>query len=328
MKTKNKSGFTLIEMIVVLAVIGTLLGVVIAQFGGATESALAAKCEANLKNLATAAHTCAQAEANGHFPAAGSFWYVAFSHKGSGSISYPRRIGWISGSEKDSKNNESKVSFSPIAFWDEKKPDADGSAFYAITNGARGEMWREVKSQTCYQCPIHARAMRKKTGMLPSWSYCMNREFGIQDDDRGSGWWGQTLTGITIRKIIDKKRNKYKDFHPDHSKVLMFAEFQAIDINQAGYDHVKAELRPGIDQSDAILDYRKKECIGFNHQTEKRRLSGHVAFADGHVEKLNCPKSQGLSRQELTRALCRGHSISYNGKTGGYTDNTTDDTSD
>ena len=52
-------------MLVVIGIIGILMGVALTQFGGSTESAKAAKCESNMKNLVTAAHTCALQQDDG-----------------------------------------------------------------------------------------------------------------------------------------------------------------------------------------------------------------------------------------------------------------------
>ena len=65
-----------------------------------------------------------------------------------------------------------------------------------------------------------------------------------------------------------------------------------------------------------MLDY-EKESIGFNHLVGQGRYVGHVAFADGHVEKFFAPK-ESSNAKTLTSALCRGHAVSYNGST--YTD--------
>ena len=100
MKTTGKSAFTLLEMLVVIGIIGVLMGVIITQFGGATESAKAAQCETNMKNLVTAAHSCALSQQDGFFPPASSFWYEQPNHK-TFKMTYPRRIGWISGSERN-----------------------------------------------------------------------------------------------------------------------------------------------------------------------------------------------------------------------------------
>ena len=106
----------------------------------------------------------------------------------------------------------------------------------------------------------------------------------------------------------------------------MFAELQGADINEPGYDPIKASsyVNPSGRQGDAVLRYDAGECIGFNHKTGKRGYSGHVAFADGHVERLAYPRAgSGLSVKDLTEKLCRGHEITYDGK--GYADLTTDD---
>ena len=104
------------------------------------------------------------------------------------------------------------------------------------------------------------------------------------------------------------------------SRILMFAELQGVDIDENGYDPIKAKgyLNAGAPLADGVLDY-KTESMGFNHKTSKRGVSGHAAFADGHVERFFYPRSgSGLSLQKLTEALCKGHEVSFDGK--GYTD--------
>ena len=75
---------------------------------------------------------------------------------------------------------------------------------------------------------------------------------------------------------------------------------------------VVADLNSGGTQADGVLDY-DTESIGFNHKIGKGRYAAHVAFADGHVERLHNPLS-GLDTRELTKALCRGHDLRFNGK--------------
>ena len=297
MKTKAKSAFTLLEMLVVIGIIGVLMGVIISQFGGATESAKAAKCETNMRNLVTAAHSCALEEENGHFPPAGSYSYEYIDHKKAEVVYHNYRVGWISGSERRPGVSKSPIAFQAIPF------NADETTLrYALTNGCRGAMWKAMgASRTAYQCPVHAEAVRKEFGHMPGWSYAMNMDFGYDNNEHK--WWGKT-----------------KDL-TNGSRMLMFAELQGADIDESGYDPIKARkyIRAGVPVADAVLDYRNNESIGFNHKTSKRGVSGHVAFADGHVERLFYPKSgSGLSLQKLTEALCKGHEVSFDGK--GYTD--------
>ena len=294
MKTTGKSAFTLLELIVVVGIIGILMGVALTQFGGSTESAKAAKCETNMRNLVTAAHTCALEEPNGYFPPAGSFSYPVVNHKKAELEYHNYRVGWISGSETRPNTSKSAISFMPIAF------NADElSLRNALTNGYRGSMWKAMGgARSAYQCPVHAAAVQKVLKRSPGWSYAMNKRFGHDD-------------GNNNHFAINKDTS-------NASRLLMFAELQGVDFSAPGYEPIKADLKAGVPFADAVLDY-KDEKIGFNHKLSSRGITGHVAFTDGHVEKLFYPRSgSGLSLLKLTEALCLGHEISYDGK--GYTD--------
>ena len=298
MKITGKSAFTLLEMLVVIGIIGVLMGVIISQFGGATESAKAAKCETNMRSLVTAAYTCATSEGNGEFPAASSFSYFIPDEK-HGDVNYHSRVGWISGSETRPYTTSRPVGFNLIPF----NSDSDKDIRKALTNGCWGTMWKAMgASREAYQCPIHAEAVRKERGHMPGWSYVMNQDFGY---DKGGKhrWWA-----------------KRKDSMSNAARLLMFAELQGANIDETGYDKIDAKkfVNAGGELADARLDYTK-ETIGFNHKVGKRGYSGHVAFADGHVERLAYPRSgSGMSLADLTKALCAGHEISFDGK--GYTD--------
>ena len=298
MKTTGKSAFTLLEMLVVIGIIGVLMGVIISQFGGATESAKAAQCETNMRNLVTAAHTCATG-GDGEFPPASSFSYHV-PDETHGDLMYHSRVGWIAGSEHRPYTTQNPVKFISVPFNDGNEENIRN----ALTNGYRGIMWKAMgSSREAYQCPVHAAACRKVNGHMPGWSYVMNMDFGY-DKEKSHGWWAV-------------KKHELQNA----AKKLMFAELQGADIDETGYDKVDAKKFLGAsgDQADAKLDYTKKEVIGFNHKTSKRGIYGHVAFADGHVERLACPRSgSGMSLADLTKALCQGHEISFDGK--GYTD--------
>lgn len=292
----------MLEMLVVIGIIGILMGVVLTQFGGSTESAKAAKCATNMHNLVMAAHACALEQQDGYFPAATSFSYSYADHKEL-KLKYNHRIGWIAGAETRRNGSDNPVGFQPIAF----NADKD-SILRALKNGA---LWKAMGSnRTAYQCPIHAEAARKANGTPAGWSYAMNKEFGYDNpntDDKK--WWGQTKNSISIG---GKARS------PD--KVLMFAELQGANIKMRGYDTIDAVplLKGGAPYADGRLDY-ESESIGFNHQASTKGYSANIAFADGHVDKLLYPRSgSGISVMKLTEALCRGHEVSFS--KGGYTD--------
>ena len=65
---KRKGGFTLVELLVVIAIIGILIGLLLPAVQAAREAARRMKCSNNLKQLALAIHS--YADANETFPAA------------------------------------------------------------------------------------------------------------------------------------------------------------------------------------------------------------------------------------------------------------------
>lgn len=308
MKTNAKSAFTLIEMLVVIGIIGILAGVLLSTFGGATESAKASQCEANLRNLATAATTYAMQESNGHFPAAGSFVYLHIDtrkRKFKKDDLQHMRFGWISGTEKPGDKQVGGI----IPF----NSKSDETLRYAITNGANGKIWQIVSgARKTYQCPVHAETCREVNKKLPGWSYVMNREFGWNDPSyktRPNSFFGLTLSGLSL---YSKAKKKY--YPRDPSRVLLFAEMQGTDISDKIHGvQIQAEPTASGTRADGVLDY-ETEAIGFNHKLKRGRYAGHVAFADGHVEKITNPVGGGLSTLKLTEALCRGHELRFDGK--------------
>ena len=306
MKNNAKSAFTMIEMLVVIGIIGILASVLLATFGGASDSARASQCEANMRNLATACITYAMQEANGYFPAAGSFVYLHPNTKNFKKKDWEhKRIGWISGSEKNDA-----MSVSPVPF----NSESEETLRYAITNGANGKIWKIVEgSRTTYQCPVHAEAFRKAFGRLPGWSYVMNREFGYDKSDSNSKNTTQKFFGLTMSGISLYNSSLKKNTPRDPSRVLMFAEMQGANIDdKVNGVKITADLSAGGTQADGVLDY-DTESIGFNHKIGRGRYTAHVAFADGHVERLHNPVNN--QTKELTKALCRGHELRFNGKT-------------
>jgi prepilin-type N-terminal cleavage/methylation domain-containing protein/prepilin-type processing-associated H-X9-DG protein len=65
--TANRSGFTLVELLVVIAVLALLAAVAVPAVNGAMESGLRSKCAANMRSIGTGLHLYA-AENNGKLP--------------------------------------------------------------------------------------------------------------------------------------------------------------------------------------------------------------------------------------------------------------------
>ena len=328
----RRMGFTMLEVVVVMGIIGILLTIMMPLLSGTRNSALTAQCKNNMKSLAlgTIAYAQANSDGPGHFPSAG--FYRSLDSNGvttparrrskKGGVSYYPRRAWISnyGNIEDLNNSRSSLILGDVVYF----TSPDEQIRVALTNGA---IWRASgESYETYRCPVHAKAFEKANGRLPGWSYMMNQEFGYNRESKGLwNFFGSNVGGnITVSTDSsaavdkDKKRKKAASRSPD--KVLMFAEVQGADINDTRHGiKLEALVKGSNNKTDAVLEYTTEE-IGFTHKLGKFKFGGNVAFADGHVDTVVMPTS--MSRKDLTRYLCQGFDVPHDGRS--YTPNDDD----
>lgn len=299
---KRKDGFSLIELLIVIGIIAVLGGVMLSQFSGSTESAMAAKCLNNMRSLCNAVQADASKES--YYPSAGPYEYYEAN---SGQTLWEQ--GWIGHAD-----GEQDVSLY------QAPGDPGEQQHYAITNGT---VWRTLKgARTAYVCPSHEKHCRNSHKPIPAWSYVMNSYFGwdrAKVADRAAGKRAFGNGYFTFRYSASPESRKRPI-----EKVLLFAEVPGLDNGVQ-----KPEHSTGADSSnDMILQYEPEgdeldgynkagdgevEAIGFNHKSG-RNYSAHVAFADGHCAKLMMPL--GISEaelRELTTWLCTGQDYTFNG---------------
>ena len=308
----RRAGFTLLELLVVIGIIGILSGVMLTTFGGASESAKAAKCMTNMRNLAVACYNYASANEDGVFPAAGSYEYYAMQYV------HERRgwIGWLNKNnayspprgKKGVTSSKVQASWTPYAVYKQGNKSATDDAWFALTNGT---IWTYAgRVSDTYVCPIHANECRKKK-LVPAWSYVMNSLFSFDEKKgRTNRWRGQYLSSL-------KSRSGKVSLGGD--RVLLFAELPFVQIpSKSGNIQHSVELEGSSYEFDCTLqyadgDWSTPESIGFNHVNGKR-YSAHVAYADGHVAKLILPPNAGANEiKDLTTWLCQGDDVSFNG---------------
>lgn len=290
-----KKGFTLVEMLVVIGIIGILVGVLVASFSGGTESARNAQCLTNMKNLAGACQSYGMARE--YFPLAGSVEKMRVHTSGASSTQvYTELPGWLSWNSQNAYANATQSHVANYGWFTSCYNQDDIVREYCYTNGS---LWKFISgNRTIFQCPAHVLKFPKAP---PAWSYVMNSYFGW-DSSRGSKPRPNGYHGVYFSDIKRADRR------------LLFAEIPYMGV----------ELEPNTSESagtecDCVLQYRDAdggEVIGFNHSSGKKNKFAHVVFADGHTEKIAWPKN-GMSTsklKELTEWLCTGTDYSFDGK--------------
>ena len=276
----HECGFTLVELLVVLGILGILIGVLLATFAGTGESARATKCLSNMRNLALAWHG----------GAAGSQEMLDMEAKNTSvRCKYEEKKGWISSATKGLYPSESKQTFQPIGFLEADREIRE----YAITNGW---MYGAIGHNTeTYTCPSHRHKREGQGRSAWHWNYFMNSRFGWDEPGKAHTKIGGG-GGVFTRVSMDGA-----------DRTLLFAE-----IPHQGPGDWFPTGESGTTDSDAVL-WSGKENIGGNHRSAKK-WHAHVAFADGHVEKLNVDGLSGENMKELTTWLCEGKAV---GRTSG-----------
>ena len=311
--------FTLIELIVVIGIIGILASVLMLTFSSGTEAARAAKCLANMRNLAQGA--IGYAAQHYHYPYAGS--HAAIGVDG-GTTIYTEHVGWISWLSTDDYYHTRKRSSTQVtrmSGFDNISAccnDLD-KAMFAITNGA---LWKCVgENLETYVCPSHSiLARRINPDLQVRFSYAMSAYFGY---DYSQGSEAVTSSGHHFATLNTSKLDRRLLFAE-----LPFAIAGACDSDNNVDESTAYSTANNNAQTDCVLQYSgsagtdgavynqdwtgKPEAIAFNHKTGKKYCA-HVAFADGHVEKLVMPTDGELTSTKLTVHLCEGFDVAYDG---------------
>lgn len=291
-----KKGFTLVELLVVIGILGVLSAALMVSFSGVGDKAKMVKCASNMRGLATAVNSAA---VGGAYPYAQSALYFSISGSSALSMTYGVHKGWISWLDRNVTYplNSESGSTQPSYAGDEE------NVTYAITNGA---IWQVIgKSREAYVCPAHLDACRAVGVQHPGWSYVMNAYFGYESDPGKAA--ASANSGIGAGSLSRADR------------VLLFAEIPALTLTNKDRGAAKVSSAPSVNLTggdgsadmDTCLEYKTiggNESIGFNHRKGKQ-IVGHVAFADGHVEALALPKDGNF--EDLTDWLCTGKDIIF-----------------
>jgi len=308
MKKQQDKGFTLVEMLVVIVIIGVLASVLLTTIGSMRENGHATKCKANLKNLAQGVINKTGNE--GYMMFASSFVFERYG------VWHPRQ-GWVSWLRSD--NGTINYARPPgnqahAYFW---KPEAPSGltqpTCYAGNNGQNGrksieegELWEYVnKDISIYLCPKHK---REKVGNAPICrSYAMNGYFFYSNVHNGTG-----ISEGNDGRPSDPPR-KLTELE-EGMRMMLFAEMGLNFVKQTGrntaaivpwkndeintvFNNNKSGLQNFLSgnepapTAEKTLDPIKgsssegRDSMGFNHKRAGKQY-GMAVFLDGHVKEL------------------------------------------
>ncbi len=296
-------GFTLVELLVVISILGILAAALTTQINKAGTMAKAAKCKANLRNLAQASNNCGVETTK--MPRAGSAEVYAVKLKPGDNVYRPffcEEKGWLSWTGRSSDDLSASSPGTAAKYYGDKT-----KTYYSVTNGvlwAGGYIGRDFDT---YLCGVHKKAAGRKSLDFVTWSYVMNGYFKYDDRTQRNGtsqWDGRRMDSLS------KSGNA--------ASLLLFAEIPAYRLSRGRFVE---SISTSVADTDGVLEthfkdypggkrtvntFRGDEILGFNHQIGNRYVA-HVAYADGHVDVVAAPTSPTEQKlKDLTFFLCNG----------------------
>lgn len=309
-----RKGFTLIEVLVVIAIIGILATLMVPSSNGALSTAKETTCRNNLRNLWNAAinHANDRGESSGDvnylwndgvLPRAGSH-----EVRDSRGIYHERRgwISWVDSGLKGYKTGQDKPQIDSMEDGWALGADFDAKrAYFAVTNGT---LWEYVSQEPgVYVCPVAVKSAGfKEFGKTKGFTTYMMNEFFFYEGNKQRDWYHSRLLsaiGTSAEKIgknMDSS-DDYQNFSPEASNLLLFAEQSGESWN----DDYKIGKNCVMHVPNGSADGSKASHIGLYHGRKKNDLRGLGVFLDGHIAAIPST-TPGANPKNTLFWLCRG----------------------
>lgn len=263
-----RPGFTLIELMVVITIIGILLALLAPVAGDAKERARSAKCVGNLKQLHTAVLN--HFSEHGHIPDAYSAERRLYTVDANGNRQdkgwEQHKRGWVDWYNYETATAETDTGSGEHGgnhrtYW-------YGSM--GIRCNEKGALYDHARDDGIYVCPSFAKKYRGPGGEKAVRSYVMNRSKG-----------GSIQTGDAYRKILFADGAYWETY--EGNQVCQYG-LRWTDRDQSDGGEGDKYWYTAM---DGMLDHRDwnagrpKERVGSDHHGK-----ANVVFLDGHVEKV------------------------------------------
>lgn len=288
-----KYGFTLVEMLVVIAIISIVASTAITAVKGAQRQARATKCQANLHAL----HKAVLAYYADHerFPPAGAYEFFEQEFDGATlSKSYTEHRGWINWVRKDSVISRRKsdgrlygkggtVPSSQAAKYVYVGPGCGQYDYTGSSSKAPARIYRSIDEGAIFKYT--------------------DKNFSVYCCEEFKNQYPDSMRSYAMNYLYGSRRKRMKDDLKDHPgtahRLAMFVELNATAgtktgaVGQTAGDKGDAATPKNIFYNDSTWDWdNENENIGEWHR-RAGNMYGHVIFADGHLETLQVPRDKG-----------------------------------
>lgn len=303
----HKFGFTLVEMLVVIAIIAIVASTAVVAVKGAQRQARATKCQSNLHALHKA--VLAYYADNLTFPPAGAYEYFKQEFYGDSlSKSYTEHRGWVSWVRSDGKISRFGSSDNHYGKRNKTAKSSKAQNYVYVGPGCGQYDYSGASGSAGNRKNVHLSRIYRSIDEGSIFKYT-DKNFSIYCCDEFKNEFGtECMRSYAMNYQYGSRRiRKYKDLedHPGNAhRLAMFVELNSIAgtktgaIGQTKGDKGDATTPKNVFYNDSTWDWdNANENIGVWHR-RAGKLYGHVIFADGHLETLALPPDKNNQTEQ------------------------------